>query len=224
MSFQRRIERFLYSRKNIAGALLAVAGVGLFVLGITGGWVGLGVIGLLYAAGYLVVPSERGLRLTLSNSQDSRDIRDGLNRLMTSIRYRVADDVYNRVGSIAHAILQTLPQDGGSIDATDPNVNLIRQTALAYLPQALDAYLAIPRIYAERRPISHGKTAHDVLLDQLNIMDAKMREVAEDIALKDTDRLLANVRFLQERFADSSLELDAARVPAPVSGDGPRIV
>jgi len=224
MSSLRRFEPFLYSRKNLAGSLLALAGVGLMALGITGGIVGVGVIALLYAVGYLVVPRERGLRLNLLNSQDARGIKDGLNRLMTSIRFRVADDVYNRVGSIAHSILQMLPDEGESFDATDPNVNLVRQTALAYLPQALDAYLAIPRIYAERRPISAGKTAHDVLLDQLNLMDAKMHDVAEDIARRDTDRLMANVRFLQERFADSTLQLDPAHVAALAEGDRPRIV
>ncbi len=167
--------------------------------------------------------SRRARRGALSDSRDARDIRDGLNKLMTSIRFRVADDVFNRVGSIAHSIVQTLPGDGESFDATDPNVNLVRQTALAYLPQALDAYLAIPRIYAERRPIASGKTAHDVLLEQLNIMDVKMHEVAEDIARHDTDRLMSNVRFLQERFADSTLQLDPAHVAAMAEGDRPRI-
>ena len=46
-------------------------------------------------------------------------------------------------------------------------------------------------------------------MDQLNLMDTKMREAAEDLAANDTERLLTNARFLQERFATSTLEPSA---------------
>jgi hypothetical protein len=218
MSFLRRIEPFLYSRKNIAGTLLGLAGLGLLFLGITSGVVGLGVVAGLYAIGYLAVPPERGLRWAPLGTQDTREITEELQRLMISLRFRVADDIFNKVGSIARQIAETLPKGGGGIDATDPNLILIRQTALDYLPRALDAYLAVPRIYAERRRIANGRTPHDVLLEQLDLMDQKMHEVSDDIAAHDTERLLAHGRFLQERFADSTLELTHAQVGV---GDDP---
>ena len=40
------------------------------------------------------------------------------------------------------------------MSAIDPTVMLIRQTALHYVPKALNDYLAIPRMYAERVPRS----------------------------------------------------------------------
>jgi hypothetical protein len=212
MSFLRRIEPFLYSRKNIAGSLLALGGLALYFLGITGGLVWLPVTAALYAIGYLVVPRERGVSLTFSADQDAKQVAEGLQRLLYSIRGRVADDIFMRVESIRDSILLTLPQIGDAVDATDPNVYLIRQTALNYLPQALDSYLAVPRLYAEMRPVAGGKTPHDVLVEQLELMARKLREVAEDIATHDSDRLLANGRFLSERFATSSL-----KVAAPVA-------
>jgi len=226
VSFLHRLEPFLYSRKNIAGCLLGIGGLALLFLGVTSGVLGLGVVAGLYAIGYLVVPPERGLAVTLFNTEDTKDITSGLSRLLSSIQFRVADDVYNEVGSIAHSIVLTLPSNGTGIDPADPNVNLIRQTALSYLPQALDAYLAIPRIFAERRPVQDGKTAHDILLEQLNLMNTKMKEVANDIAQNDTERLLANARFVQERFASSALQLaPATATAAPDQGsDGSKIV
>ena len=231
MSLWHRVEPFIYSRRNIVGSALGLVGLALLALGVTGGVIGLGVVAGLYAIGYLVTPPERGLSLTLFNTEDTRDIRSGLDRLLTSIRYRVADDVFQKCGSIAHSIVMTLPANGTGVDPVDPNINLIRQTALNYLPQALDAYLAIPRMYAERKVLDNGKTAHDVLMDQLNVMDAKMRDVAEAVAKNDTDRLMANVRFLQERFANSQLQVAGAKAAAtdtsggdsPPSG-GPRIL
>src|SRR4051794_26979080 len=150
MAWRRKLELFLSSRRNIAGSILGLAGIGLFAFGVTSGIVGIGIVAGLYALGFLAARPETGLRLTLFDSDDSDEIRKGLERLLFTIRNRVADDVYQRVGGICYSIVQTLPTDGHANDPTDPNVNLIRQTALNYLPQALDAYLTIPRIYAER--------------------------------------------------------------------------
>ena len=152
--------------------------------------------------------------LSLDAAQDAGQIQSGLERLLNSIRGRVADDIYMRVESIRDSILVTLPTQGGGQSAADPNVFLIRQTALNYLPQALDSYLAVPRIYAERRAVADGRTPHAVMLEQLDLMDRKMREVAEDVISHDSERLLAHGRFLQERFATSSLQLQQAAVPA----------
>ncbi len=185
---------------------MAVVGLGLLAVGLTSGVVGVGIVAGLYAIGFLAARPETGLRLSLFETDDASQIRSGLERLLSSIRFRVSDDVYQRVGAIAYEIVQTLPTNGRDLDATDPNVNIIRQTALNYLPQALDAYLAIPRIYAERRQVSGDKTPHDILMEQLNLMADKMRETADDIARNDTERLLVNARFLQERFANNSLE------------------
>jgi hypothetical protein len=220
MSFWRRLEPFLYSRRNIVGSGLALGGLALYFTGLLAGPLGLPVVGALYAIGVLVVPAERGLALQLSAAQDTGRIRAGLDDLLRSIRNRVALDIYARVVSIRDSILLTLPADS-AVDAADPNVYLIQQTALTYLPQALAAYLAVPRAFAERRAVAGGRTPHDVLLEQLDLMASKMQEVADDLARHDSDRLLANGRFLAERFSASSLQVGsgAVAVPAAAAGD-----
>jgi hypothetical protein len=161
---------------------------------------------------------------TLYATMDSEDIENNLRKLLISIYGRVSDDIFARVGSICHSIVETLPKKGESYDSTDPNIHLVSRTALDYLPQALNAYLAIPRIYAERRPLPSGQTPHDVLLEQLNVMDAKLNDVREDIERNDTERLMSNVRFLQEKFAGSKLEQTPVSVGANGSADDAHIV
>jgi hypothetical protein len=56
-------------------------------------------------------------------------------------------------------------------------------------------------------PVQDGKTPKEVLLDQLTLLENKMSEVADDVHRNDSDRLLANGRFLQERFGRSPLSL-----------------
>ncbi len=123
--------------------------------------------------------------------------------------------------SIEGSILATLEIESGAADATDPNVFLIRQTALTYLPDAFSSYLRMPRIMAERRAIAGGRTPHDELLDQLDLMDQRLVDVADDIARHDSDKLLANGRFLAERFGRSSLDLDAEVVQTAAAAPPP---
>jgi hypothetical protein len=79
---------------------------------------------------------------------------------------------------------------------------LVRQTATEYLPRTVDAYLALPEDAAERPLASTGQTPHQELKAQLDLLDAKLDEIAQDLQSQDVDRLLANRRFLEERFGD----------------------
>jgi hypothetical protein len=203
----RRLEVFLYSRRNIVGSLLALGGLALHFVGLLGGNTWLPIVVGLYLIGVLLVPGEQGLALELDARQDSAEVRTGLDRLLASIRDKVADDLYARVVHIQGSILATLATEEGG-DATDPNVYLIRQTALSYLPEAFATYLRMPRLFAEHRAVADGQTPHDVLLDQLDLMDKRLEDVADNIVQHDSDKLLANGRFLAEKFAVSSLQVD----------------
>jgi hypothetical protein len=77
---------------------------------------------------------------------------------------------------------------------------LVRQTAGEYLPRTINAYLAMPKDTAEKPMNTDGKTPHQELKAQLDLLDSKLDDIAQDLQRQDTDRLLANRRFLQERF------------------------
>jgi hypothetical protein len=220
----RRVEAFLYSRRNIVGSLLAVGGLALHVIGLFGGLAWLPVTVALYLIGVLLVPAERGLEVSIGAAQDAAEVRDGLERLVRALRGKVADDLYAKAVSIQSSILATLAIEGTAGDGADPNVFLIRQTALAYLPDAFSTYLRMPRAMAERRAIAGGRTPHDVLLEQLDLMDRRLADVADDMARHDSDKLLANGRFLAEKFGVSSLRLDAGPADATSTTSAPATV
>jgi hypothetical protein len=77
---------------------------------------------------------------------------------------------------------------------------LVRQTATEYLPRTINAYLALTQPAAEKPMSPDGKTAHQELKSQLDLLDAKLDDIAQDLERQDTDRLLANRRFLEDRF------------------------
>ena len=74
-------------------------------------------------------------------------------------------------------------------------------------PTALESYLNLPRGYANRVPVSEGRTARQVLLDQLALLQAKLGEVLDAVAKGDSDRSVAHGHFLEDRFGRPEVEL-----------------
>jgi hypothetical protein len=77
---------------------------------------------------------------------------------------------------------------------------LVRQTATDYLPRTIDAFLALPKDSTDKPLVTDGKTARQELKGQLDLLDSKLDEIAQDLQRQDAERLLANRRFLESRF------------------------
>jgi hypothetical protein len=78
------------------------------------------------------------------------------------------------------------------------NLYVLSQIRSAYLPSTLDAYLALD---GDDRPVTtDGRTALQVLRDQLTLLDGKLDEIADDLQRENADRLVANLRFLEQHF------------------------
>ncbi len=85
------------------------------------------------------------------------------------------------------------------------DLHIVRQTAADYLPRTVNAYLALP---SDDDPfdITTNEEALQELRNQLRLLDVKLDEIAQDLQRQDMDRLLANRRFLEERFRPRELE------------------
>jgi hypothetical protein len=201
---QQPILKYLYSTKNIVGSLLALVGLVLFFTGVVGTLWPLIVIGL-YLIGALVTPGTA--TIDLRSGFDPDDVRKALDHEVHVVSGRVPAEVFAKVQNIQQIILGILPRSG-ALPPGSPELFVVERTATDYLPTALESYLNLPRAYATLHPVQDGKTPKQVLLDQLALLETKMGEVADDVHRNDTDRLLANGRFLEERFGRSGLSLD----------------
>lgn len=135
---------------------------------------------------------------------DAQEIEGSLDGLLNSINKKVPADIFAKVESIRRTILEILPQVE-NISVGDQNIYNIRQVALTYLPETLANYRKLPAEVATKKPLKDGKTAHKLLLEQLDLLDGKLKEILEDFVHNDTDRLLVHGRFLEEKFAQSEL-------------------
>jgi len=116
---------------------------------------------------------------------------------------RVPGLVAERVRRICATARDTIPRlnqlGGGSRDA-----HSVMATVTSYLPEALGAYLRLPRSFADRRPVDRGKTSLMVLVDQLDLLAATMDDIFEAACRSDAEALVAHGRFLAEKFGHAA--------------------
>jgi hypothetical protein len=204
---------YLGSTRNIVGSVLAIVGLGLTFAGLLGPfWPA--VVPAMYLIGVLVVPGRPRISLEDSHTFDAGRIQRALDGTVDLVRGRLPTDVQASVMEIRRRILELLPH-AADLPGGAQDLFVLQRTATEYLPTTLRYYLSLPQDYATTRVVQEGKTPLQVLRDQLGIIDGQMTEIAEAVNQRDTDRLLAQGRFLEERFGNPDREL---KLPGPRPG------
>ena len=147
-----------------------------------------------------------GTRAPDAASFDAEGVRRSLDRLRKRIARRVPKDVLDAIDTIIETMGAILPRVG-SLGAGSQDLFVLARTATDYLPTALEAYVNLPRKYATAHPIRGGKTAHELLIEQLQLLQTQLDGIALAVNKNDTDKLLAHGRFLEERFGTKDLSL-----------------
>jgi hypothetical protein len=127
---------------------------------------------------------------------------DQFARLPVDVR-ATADRIHGKATSIL--------QQAGRFPAGSRNFHLVRRTLDEYLPATLYSYLSLPPGTDDRVAAPDGRTAIEVVSDQLSVLETKLDEVANDLWQADVQRLLANERFLEEHFGRR--ESDELKIP-----------
>jgi hypothetical protein len=209
-----RLVRWFYGAPNLVGIVLALIGLGLYIGGaISGFLVPLIVVGL-YLIGAVVTPKPHGIGglSATSGDLDANELQAALAKIVAQSQKRLPDGLSTKVVAIQTTILDILPKvNASTIDRRD--LFALERTVTDYLPQTLDNYLTLPRAYASTHTVENGKTPEQLLADQLDLIEEKMQEISDAVAKDDVAKLLAQGRFLEDRFGQNT-EL---ALPAPKS-------
>jgi hypothetical protein len=217
-----RLVRWFYGVPNIVGLVLALVGLGLYLGHVVHGWLVPPIIIGLYLIGAVVTPRPRGIGglAAASGGLDAGQMTNALAKMTAQARSRLPDELAAKVAAIQQTIVDLLPRMSAS--AIDPrDLFAVERTVSTYLPQTLDNYLTLPRVYAKTHQVSGGKTPEQLLGDQLDLIEQKMQEISDAVAKDDVGKLLTQGRFLEERFGRSDdLDLPAAAAE-PASATAP---
>jgi hypothetical protein len=192
----RGLVSYLTSRRNLAGSALALVGAGLALADPVGAQ-GLLLVAGLYLAGALSV---RGNPRVSRYGFEPRRVLKSLAEQIGAAAGRVPPQVLTRLQRIELTIRTEILPRLDCLPLGAPELYLVERTVSDYLPTAVEAYLRLPNGYVSSQPGSHGRAALDVLVEELDFLDAEMRQVAEIVHRRDMDRLLAHKRFLVDRF------------------------
>ena len=163
------------------------------------------VVAGLYAVGAVIGPRRRPK--VAKDAFDAGEIRRSLDRAYQMTHGRLPASAQTKVAEIRTEILELLPH-AAEFPPGSPDLYVLRRMATDYLPTTIQAYLALPSSYAVDRDVQGGRTPLQVLEEQLELLDGKMDEITEAVRRRDSDRLLANGIFLEERFGRSRDGLD----------------
>jgi hypothetical protein len=206
--------RYLIGARNLIGCALALVGLVLHLLGLLGPFpVWLLVVVALYAVGALVGPRRRPK--VAKDTFDPHEIRRALDRAYQMTHGRLPADSQSRVAHIRAEIFELLPH-AAEFPPGSRDLYVLRQMAVDYLPTTIEAYLALPASYATGQVLQDGKTPLQAMNQQLELLDGQMAEIADAIHRRDSDRLLANGLFLEEKFGRTAGGLE----PPGQSGAG----
>lgn len=138
---------------------------------------------------------------------DVAQIRLGLNLLLVRASGKLPSDLMDRLARVRDAITDALKvareDDLLSAEAFDA-----RQAATEYLPTAVNAYITLPRAYAEETVVQDGKTSRELLQEQFDLIENAMRAVVDGRARAGAEKLAVQGRFLREKFPARSREFE----------------
>jgi hypothetical protein len=208
----RGLARYATSTKNIVGCTFAIGGPVLALVGVLSPPIGLALAPVLYAIGALATPPKK--RAPGVPGLDEAEVRRSLAELAHRTEGRVPAEIATKVSRISSTIADTLPR-ADELGPGSPGLFVLTQCATDYLPTALQAYLDLPRSYADQKIVDQGKTPLALLSEQLDLLGNEIDEVADAVNRADTDKLVANGRFLAEKFGRGPLDIDGAATDAP---------
>ncbi len=166
---------FLYSARNLTGSALALGGLGLFFAGVIEHW-WLAIVAGLYGTGWLAVPAlvQVGQKL----------VRVEAMACLTRIR------------EVVSALAPRLSDGSMGMEQAVALTNAVTRD----LPETVRNYRRLPVAFASLHAVENGKTCKQLLIEQLNLLNDQLRKIGDNVYRDDADALLANGRFLREKF------------------------
>lgn len=207
-SLRLRALLWFYSNRNIAGCALACVGPALLFGGVIGpGW--LAITAGLYAIGALLAPSPRHVERQLAEALTLDALPARLDALIDEVRPILGEAALAHLAGIRASLRDVLPRLTGDDSGALQDVSFtVRELVTRYLPETLANYAALPPAFRVAHPLQDGRTARQLLDEQLAVLDTQLRETVVLAARGDAQALLGNGRFLQARFATADFRVD----------------
>ncbi len=203
-----RLKGYFYSPRNIAGCSLAFVGLLLLFTGvISTGWPL--IVAGLYAAGAFGWPRSAPSEPVVATETPADTLVEDLEQLIGDLSTGLPDAARGSLHSIQSTLSDLLPrlrtlEDSGALSVE--SAFTVQETLRRYLPETLENYLKLPPAFATSQPLDGGQTAAQILVDQLQLLDAELKRIAQEAFAGDAEALVNSGRILQRKFRAKAAE------------------
>ncbi len=200
------IKRYLQSRANMFGSIAAIIVVVAQLLNFLGSNWWLLALGAYVGASLPFLFGRQATRLPqqMHTAEALQLLREDLLPRLPPQPQQVLEDIINTVDALMPRLKEMEAQ--GLVEASSRA--MLKQTVTHLLPDAANTYLRLPPEYANQVAIDGNKTAQDLLLDQLHMLQEHVNELEANLLSADVNKLLANGRFLQDKLRQHSSPLE----------------
>lgn len=203
MAPMSRLSAFLYSPRNIAGCCLAFVGLVLLFTGVIDtGWPL--IVAGLYAVGALAWPRKPVVETVAPSVEVSVEtLAQQLERLIDDVSRKLPDPAQASLHSIQTTLADLLPrlrelEVSGALSVE--SAFTVEETLRRYLPEMLTSYLKLPPAFARMQPLKDKRTATQILVDQLQMLDESLKQIAQEAFAGDAEALINSGRFLERKL------------------------
>lgn len=170
-----------------------------FFLGPGGGVEWLFLLLGIFGVARVVQRSSRARDLQPTRAGRSPSPRPTLARLKHIDTRRLPASVRLKVGQIQRKA-QGLLQYANQFPVGSEDLYVVQAAVNDYVPATLNAYMAMPPGSDRVAVTADGKTSWQVLWEQLSVIERKLDEITWGLHRRNGERMVANGRFLEERF------------------------
>lgn len=198
LSHKTRALLFLYSTQNLVGCVLAMIGLGSFFSGlIEDYW--LPIVAGLYGTAWLAIPSNAEITFAARREATQSSLTGLVDELIAQSGAKLPMEAIGKLRQIRDLVLDIAPKIGAGGVAMANSV-AITNAITRDLPETVHNYLQLPTAFAAFHVIEDGKTCKQLFIEQLDILSVNLTKMTESIYKDDADALVANGRFLSEKF------------------------
>jgi hypothetical protein len=193
---------YFYSTRHIVGSCLALLGLGAYFTGIIDHW-WLAICGGLYLAGVLAVPSRDLIDVSLYRRYDGQRLLEGVKELISQSKKQIPPEalaILQSIPTVLEPLVPRLISDDGAVMLPPSQVQTIMGAITRDLPETIAGYLRLPPAFANLHKLDGGKTAKDLLVEQLQLLRNQLAKIATAAFADDADALVSNGQYLQEKF------------------------
>jgi len=192
---------WIFQYQHITGCIFGLISLYLFSKGWFGKFwpitlVGSYSIGWWLADTLMAKPSKPLAQKTIARAHP---LSDGRAAILAKVEKRIPENAFNILIKICQCGAELRPRLETN-PARIEELKLLERVIEVYLPITLDNYLKLPAEFAKIEMLSDGKTAEELLLEQLNLLAEHLHSMLKEAVMNDARTVIENGLFLEERF------------------------